>query len=151
MEKKEGSLEFVSLENYKQQIDIWYRAYNISRERIELFHDFLASLYELVDQTYLGPELFDIEENQKNHFTWCWDKTVDNFSKEKIYFKERGNHYEYLWNFFLEAYYYNQLDGVKIRIQEYFTILFDFNYRKTRSELDMLTEIYKIFEQNLKK
>ncbi len=151
MEKKEVSLEFVSLENYKQQIDIWYRAYNISRERIELFHDFLASLYELVDQTYLGPELFDIEENQKNHFTWCWDKTVDNFSKEKIYFKERGNHYEYLWNFFLEAYYYNQLDGVKIRIQEYFTILFDFNYRKTRSELDMLTEIYKIFEQNLKK
>jgi len=151
MEKKEGSLEFVSLENYKQQIDIWYRAYNISRERIELFHDFLASLYELIDQTYLGPELFDIEENQKNHFTWCWDKTVDNFSKEKIYFKERGNHYEYLWNFFLEAYYYNQLDGVKIRIQEYFTILFDFNYRKTRSELDMLTEIYKIFEQNLKK
>ena len=151
MEKKEGSLEFVSLENYKQQIDIWYRAYNISRERIELFHDFLASLYELIDQTYLGPELFDIEENQKNHFTWCWDKTVDNFSKEKIYFKERGNHHEYLWNFFLEAYYYNQLDGVKIRIQEYFTILFDFNYRKTRSELDMLTEIYKIFEQNLKK
>jgi hypothetical protein len=151
MENKEGSLEFVSLENYKQQIDIWYRAYNISRERIELFHDFLASLYELVDQTYLGPELFDIEENQKNHFTWCWDKTIDNFSKEKIHFKERGNHYEYLWNFFLEAYYYNQLDGVKVRIQEYFIILFDFNYRKTRSELDMLTEIYKIFEQNLKK
>ena len=151
MDNKEGSLEFVSLENYKQQIDIWYRAYNISRERIELFHDFLASLYELIDQTYLGPELFDIEENQKNHFTWCWDKTIENFSKEKIYFKERGNHYEYLWNFFLEAYYYNQLDGVKIRIQEYFTILFDFNYRKTRSELDMLTEIYKIFEQNLKK
>lgn len=151
MENKEGSLEFVSLENYKQQIDIWYRAYNISRERIELFHDFLASLYELVDQTYLGPELFDIEENQKNHFTWCWDKTIENFSKEKIYFKEKGNHYEYLWNFFLEAYYYNQLDGVKVRIKEYFIILFDFNYRKTRSELDMLTEIYKIFEQNLKK
>ena len=151
MENKEGSLEFVSLENYKQQIDIWYRAYNISRERIELFHDFLASLYELVDQTYLGPELFDIEENQKNHFTWCWDKTIENFSKEKIHFKEKGNHYEYLWNFFLEAYYYNQLDGVKVRIKEYFIILFDFNYRKTRSELDMLTEIYKIFEQNLKK
>ena len=27
----------------------------------------------------------------------------------------------------------------------------DFKYRKTRSELDMLTEIYKLFEQNLKK
>ena len=151
MEKKGDNLDFISLENYKQQIDIWYRAYNISRERIELFHDFLISLYDLIDQTYLGPELFDIEENQRTHFTWCWDKTIENFSKEKIHFKDRGNHYEYLWNFFLEAYYYNQLDGNTIRISEYFTILFDFNYRKTRSELDMLTEIYKIFEQNLKK
>ena len=53
--------------------------------------------------------------------------------------------------FFLEAYYFNQLDDKPIRINEYFDKLFNFKYRKTRSELDMLTEIYKLFEQNLKK
>jgi len=151
MENRESYLEFISSENYKHQIDIWYKAYNISREKIELFHDFLISLYNLVDETYLGSDVVELEEDQKNHFTWCWDKTIDNFSKEKIYFKDRGSYYEYFWNFFLEAYYFQKLEDKTVRINEYFTKLFNFKYRKTRSELDMLTEIYKLFDQNLKK
>lgn len=151
MEKKEGYLDFVSSENYKHQLDIWYRAYNISRERTELFYDFVVSLFDLIDTSYLGPDVLQLEEDQRNHFTWCWDKTISNFNKEKIEFKERGTHYEYLWNFFLEAYYFVQLDGNEIRISEYFYKLFDFKHRKTRSELDILTELYKLFEQNLKK
>ena len=93
MENKEGYLEFVHSESYKNQIDVWYRAYNISREKTELFYDFLMSLYNLLQETYLGPEVFELEEDQKNHFTWCWDKTIENFNKEKIFFKERGKHY----------------------------------------------------------
>lgn len=151
MENRESYLEFVSSDNYKHQIDIWYKAYNISREKIELFHDFLISLYNLVDNTYLGSDVVELEEDQKNHFTWCWDKTIDNFLKEKIYFKNRGAYYEYFWNFFLEAYYFQKLEDKTVRINEYFTKLFNFKYRKTRSELDMLTEIYKLFDQNLKK
>ena len=100
MENRENYLEFVSSESYKHQIDIWHRAYNISREKTELFHDFLVSLYELVEETFLGADVTEYEEDQKNHFTWCWDKTIENFSKEKIFFKERGNYYEYFWNFF---------------------------------------------------
>jgi hypothetical protein len=151
MENKESYLEFVSSESYKHQIDIWYRAYNISREKIELFHDFLISLYDLLSETYLGNDVIETEEDQKNHFIWCWDKTIESFNKEKIYFKERGNFFEYFWNFFLEAYYYQQIDNKPVRITEYFDKLFKFKYRKTRSELDMLTEIYKLFDQNLKK
>ena len=84
MENREGYLEFITSENYKNQIDIWYKAYNISREKTELFYDFLTSLYTLVDETYLGSDVVYLEETQKSHFTWCWDKIVDNFSKEKI-------------------------------------------------------------------
>jgi len=69
MENKEGYLEFVSSESYKNQIDIWYRAYNISREKTELFYDFLVSLYDLVEETYLGMDVVVSEEDQKNHFT----------------------------------------------------------------------------------
>ena len=151
MENKESYLEFVSSESYKQQIDIWHKAYNISREKTNLFYDFLVSLFDLIEETYLGVDVLQMEEDQKNHFIWCWDKTIENFKKEKIFFKERGNHYEYLWNFFLEAYYYTKIEGVTIRISEYFYKLFSFEHRKSRSELDMLTEIYKMFEQNLKK
>jgi hypothetical protein len=151
MENKESYLDFVSSENYKQQIDVWYRAYNISREKTELFYDFLISLHDLIDETYLGADVVMTTEDQINHFTWCWDKTIESFNKEKISFKERGNAYKYLWNFYSEAYYYTKNSESIIRIPEYFYILFDFVHKKTRSELDMLTELYKLLEQNLKK
>lgn len=151
MENKESYLDFVSSENYKQQIDVWYRAYNISREKTELFYDFLISLHNLIDETYLGADVMMSTEDQINHFTWCWDKTIESFNKEKISFKERGNAYKYLWNFYSEAYYYTKNSESIIRIPEYFYILFDFVHKKTRSELDMLTELYKLLEQNLKK
>jgi hypothetical protein len=151
MENKEGYLEFVTSESYKQQIDVWYRAYNISREKTELFYDFVSSLYELMEETYMGVDVMTSEIDQKNHFTWCWDKIIRNFELERIYFKERDSAYQYLWNFFIEAYYYNKMDNNPNRISDYFYILFDFDHRKSRSELDMLTEIYKLFDQNLKK
>lgn len=151
MENKEGYLEFISSESYKHQLDIWYKAYNIGREKSNLFHDFLITLHELIDDTFLGPDVLETEETQKDHFTWCWDKVLEDFTKEKIYFKERGTHFEYFWTFYLEAYYYNQIDGIPVRIVEYINKLFDFKHRKSRSELDMFVEIYKLLEQNLKK
>jgi hypothetical protein len=151
MENKNEFIEFLSSDNYKHQVEIWYKAYNISREKMDLFHDFLVSLYELVQDTYLGPDLLSLEEDQKNHFNWCWDNVIDNFNKEKIYFKKRSNCHEYFWNFFLEAYYFNKIEEKSIRIKEYLDMLFDFKYVKTRSELDILTEIYKLLEKNLKK
>lgn len=151
MENREGYLEFIASESYKHQIDIWYKTYNISREKTELFYDFLLSLYGLIDQTYLGSDIIFEETSQKSHFMWCWDKTIINFEKEKIFFKSRGNHYDYFWNFFLEAYYYPQLDNRIIKITEYFSKLFNFQHKKTRSELDILTEVYKLLDQNLKR
>lgn len=145
------NLEFISPDSYKHRADVWYRTYNISREKLILFHDFLISLYDLVDSTYMGSDVMVIEEDQKNHFNWCWDKTIDNFSKEKIFFKPRSNLYEYFWNLFLEAYYLTKIDNKPVKIVEYFYKLFDINYFKTNSELDIVTEIYKLFDQNLKK
>lgn len=151
MENKNEHVEFISPENYKQQIDIWYRAYNISHDKIELFYDFLISLYDLIDNTYMGVELMYSEENQKSHFYWCFNRIIDDFKKEKIDFKDKGDCQEYLWNFFLEAYYINKINNKFIKIKDYFNKLFDLNYVKTRTELDIFIEIYKLFDQNLKK
>ena len=149
--KKEDYLEFINSESYKHQIDIWYRAYNINREKIELFYDFLNSLYNLVKETYFGSEIIISEADQKGHFNWCWDKTIENFKNENIHFKERGNHYEYFWNFFLEAFYYRETMGKEVKIDDYFDKLFNFKHRKSRSELDILSEVYNILNHNLKK
>lgn len=151
MENRDFFIGFEESDRYKQQIDVWYRTYNIQREKIELFYDFVSSIYELIDNTFLGSDVLYTEEDQVNHFTWCWNKTIDNFSKERIYFKDKGNHYEYMWSFFYEAYYLTKMDGRENKISEYIYKLFDFRYKKTRSELDILAEVYKILEINLKK
>lgn len=150
MGNKEENLDDITLENYKHLFDVWCRTYNISREKIELFHDFLISLYELIDSTYLGPNFIQ-DKDEKIHFTWCWDKTIDNFAKERIFFKERGPHYDYFWVFFLESYYITQSKGGTLKIDNYFYLLFNIEQIKTKSELDVLYEVYKIFEQNFKK
>jgi len=137
-------------ENYKYQIDIWYKAYNINHEKLELFHDFLLSLYENIDSTFLGSDIIVDDTDQKNHFTWCWNKTLDTFNKEKIFFKRYGIHYEYFWNFFREAFYYANLEKKENKILNYIAILFNFKHQKTRAEIDILTEIYKLLNDGLK-
>ena len=87
MENRESYLEFISSESYKHHLDVWYRTYNISNEKTELFYDFLISVYNLIEDTFLGEDVLNNEIEQRNHFTWCWDKTIDSFSKEKIYLK----------------------------------------------------------------
>ena len=151
MKNRDGYIEFLTSESYKNQAEIWYKAYNITREKTELYYDFLVSLLDLIEETFLGSDVLQSQEDIKNHFTWCFDKVISNFEKERIEIKNRGHHYEYLWLFFEEAYYQTQIEGGITRIREYFYKLFDFNYRKSRSELDMLTDLYKLFEQNLKK
>lgn len=150
MEDNENDLEFNSLEEYKYQIDIWYKVYNINREKTELFHDFLLSLYELIDSTYLGYGLSLKEEEKRNHFLWCWNKTIDRFSKERIYFYETGPHMEYFCIFFLESFYLTESEGKHNRIMEYYHKLFNIEHRKTKLELDIFTEVYKLLELNLK-
>jgi hypothetical protein len=149
MGNKKSYLEFISSEDFKNQAEVWYKAYNITRERTELFYDFVLSLYELVESTYMGPELLSTQVDQKNHFNWCWDKLISDLEKESILLRERGEHHDYFWLFFQEAFYINDVNS--FRIKDYFHKLFTFDYKKTRSELDILTEMYKLLEFNLKK
>ena len=142
---------FQKQNDYKYQLEIWYKAYDISREKTDLFYDYLLTLYNIVDTTFLGSDVIVTETDQKNHFTWCWDKSIDLLGKERIHINKRGIHYEYFWNFFLETFYYVHLDGEEVKIKDYLTKLFNIDQEKTRSELDILTEIYKLLEKNLTK
>lgn len=150
MENKQGYIDFIASESYKNQIDIWFKAYNINQDKINLYYDFLMSLYELINETYLGQDYVRTDTDRKNHFNWCWSKTIDNFSKENIFFKNTGTHYDYFWNLYDDAFYLTIINDEKIKIQDYFKTLFDFNHKKSRSELDLFVEIYKQLELNLK-
>jgi hypothetical protein len=135
----------------KEELDFWFRYNNISREKVTLFHDFIISLDSVIESTYLGSDVMNTESVNKEHFSWCWKKTIDNFSKERIFFKEIGIHFEYLWNFYNEAFYNQKMLNKDVITHEYYYKIFDLNHQKTKTELDILITIYKIFDQNLKK
>jgi len=133
----------------KKDLEIWFKANDIIIEKSELFFYFIKSLYVLVNKTYLGKDIINKEEDIVNHFQWCWDKGIDNLEKEGIFFKKRGPHYDYFWNFFLESFYGEKYEYTINKVDKFFSTLFKIDDKKTKSELDIYTDLYKTLENNL--
>ena len=141
-----------------EDVDIWFRANNIIPEKLELFSDFSHSLNLLIVETYLGDEdspndtkiVMSNEDNSK-HFEWCWNKIIDNFKKEGINFNQKGEHCDYFEAFFKDIFYNQSDDKVKHSISGFFNDLFNVKKPFTKSDLDMISTIYKHLDKSLKK
>lgn len=149
MDKKNDERQIFEL--YKEQINIWYKAHNIVREKAELYYDFLYSLLMIIDETYLGPDIIQTDLDITNHFKWCYNKVIQNFEQERIYFTGKNSQYEYLYFVFYKAYYKNEHEEKFENLNEYFKLLFAYNKIKTSTEFESFLDMYKMFEQNLKK
>lgn len=143
--------ERLSVDSNKEQNEIWYKSHNIIREKSELYYDFLLSLLNIIDESYLGSDIIVTESNMMEHFEWCFNKVVSNFSQERIYFDLNSEYYDYLWFFFYKAYYKSNTEEKYKILSDYFKLIFDFNKIKTPIELESFTDLYKIFDKNLKK
>ena len=105
--------KYISKPMSQEDVDIWFRINNIIPEKLELFSDFSHSLNIILNDTYLGEndqsnetKISLTQEDKKNHFDWCWNKLIDNFSKENIFFQNEGGHYEYFKAFFDDIFYH---------------------------------------------
>jgi len=118
---------------------------NIIIEKCELYNDFIESLYDLIFDTYLGDDLLK-EEDQKNHFKWCWDNTVLNFSKEGVNINNI-HLYKYFKTFTMQVYYSVPKEFVNTQnIIKLWQYIFNYHNTKSKSDLDVLIEVYKMFE-----
>jgi hypothetical protein len=141
-----------------EDVLIWFEANNIIYEKLELFSDFSLSLYDLIRKTYLGEsnlpndtKITLSDDDNLKHFDWCWKKTLDNFSKEGIKFSQEGEHYEYFKTFFFDIYYNQREEYLKNSVGEFFKDLFDTQKPFTKSDLDVVSSIYKYLDKNIKK
>lgn len=138
-----------------EDVDIWFRVNNIIPEKMELYYDFSYSLYKLITDTYLGDDTNNetkvslSDEDKIQHFKWCWEKTIENFQKEEIEFNKDGDHYEYFSSFFIEIFYNQKEEKVKNSIGIFFKDLFDTKKPFTKSDLDMISSIYKSLDKNM--
>jgi hypothetical protein len=142
----------------KEDVNAWYLANNITPELTELFRDFCFSFLNLLKDTYLGDDFSDNKETKvgmttdqkKQHFKWCWNKTIENFNKESIDFKFNEMDAEFFESFFFEVFYNQPDQKVKEQIDNFFKQIFDRTTTKTKSDIEIFTDIYKVLERSLK-
>ena len=138
-------------------VEVWFNVNNMIYEKRQLFSDFTFSLYYLISSTYLGDDLDNTsetklvlsQEDKLKHFDWCGKNTLDNFSKESIRFDVKGEHREYYEKFFMDLFYNAENKTISENIVKFFQELFDEEKMFTKSDLDMLTEIYKLLNKNI--
>ena len=151
----ENFFAYITVPVPDDEAEVWFNVNNMIIEKRQLYADFCLSLLRLIQQTYLGNEF----ENTRNkivlsrkekdlHFEWCWKKILNNFEKEGIRFKVKGEHQDYMKEFFDEVFYEQKEEQIVENIGEFFTSLFDEEKPFTKSDLNMITEIYKLFEKS---
>lgn len=125
-------------------------ANNIEPEAVELYVDFIVSLIDLIDSTYLGKDIMNDEKNQNNHFNWCWNKTLANFQLENIKFSQKGDHYDYFKEYIKDVYYVGaEKSSANIEnIIAFWKRIMSIDTIKTKSEYDLFQEVYSVLSRN---
>ena len=138
----------------KDEVIIWFNVHNMNYEKIELFGDIFKSLNQIVLDTYMGDDIKETKismtrEDKELHFEWCWKKTIDNFMKEGIEINPEGEHKNYFKGFYLDTFYNPDEKNVRDAIPTFVYDVFDVDKQFTKSDLDILTELYKLLEKNI--
>lgn len=151
----ENLFNYISKQVDPEEVDIWFKINNIIPEKLELYYDFCHSLYLLIISTYLGDDdnketnIQMTEEDNLKHFVWCWNKNIENFSKENILFELNGDHFKYFYTFFLDIFYNQKEKKIKSSIEFFFHDLFSREKPFTQIDLDLIYNIYKSLDKNL--
>jgi hypothetical protein len=133
---------------------IWFNVHNLNYEKIELYGDFFKSLNQIVSDTYLGDDSSEIkiemsEQDKLSHFDWCWNKLINDQKKENFIFKIEGQHKDYFKNFFIDTFYDKKEKNMKDFIRYFLDDVFNLDTDFTKSDLEILIEIYNLMEKNI--
>jgi hypothetical protein len=137
----------------KDEIIIWFNIHNMTYEKIELYGDVFKSLNQIIVDTYLGDDVSVTkivlsDEDKESHFEWCWKKMISDFRRENILIKYDGEHKDYFKSFYMDTFYNQKEDSVRDSIPKFLREIFDVGYMYSKSDLDLLTELYKLIEKN---
>jgi len=145
-------LKYINTPMSRESIIVLYNANNIKYEKCELYNEFIQSLIFLIYDTYMGDDITN-EIDQKNHFNWCWTKNIENFDKEGFIFNSLKLK-TYFLEFMLEVYYpitkKNENQTALDNIIKLWVYIFEYNNNKSKSDMDTLIEVYKMFENSIK-
>lgn len=151
----ENFFSYISKPIDKEDLQLWIDGNNICYQKFELFNDFVSSLVNLIYDTYLGNDDFKTtniklnKEDDEKHFNWCWNKIIENFKKEEIYFESEGEHYVFFKGFIGETFYNQDINEVRYSLNRFFEEIFNLDGVHTMSDLDLLKQVYRTLDKNL--
>ena len=154
MNSMENFFNWMSKPIPQDEVIIWFNVHNMNYERIELYGDIFKSLNYIIIDTYMGEETNETkislsQEDKESHFEWCWNKMLEDFRRENIIIKHGGEHKEYFRSFFFDTFYNQSERNVKDSIPNFLVEVFDVEKPFSKSDLDILTELYKLMEKNI--
>ena len=133
-----------------EELDLLYKANNICYERCTLYSDFLQSLMELIRNTYLGDDVVKTNKDRESHFKWCLNKIIENFKLESIEFTKTSEVYELLHSYSIDFFYVEkEKSTLNDKMIKYWEHIFKYSAIKTKSELDLMVDVYRILEKSL--
>jgi len=156
MNSMENFFNWMSKPIPTDEVTIWFNIHNMNIEKIELYGDIFKSLNYVIIDTYMGDtnenhetKISLTQEDKVLHFTWCWNKVVEEFKKENINIKIEGEHKEYFNSFFMDTFYNHPDRSVKDSIPNFLVEIFNLDKPFSKSDLDILTELYKLLEKSI--
>ena len=158
MNSMENFFNWIAKPLPNDEVVIWFNVHNMIYEKIELYGDIFKSLNCVITDTYMGDSNGDSPEtkivlspeDKQSHFDWCWSKMVENFHKENIIITIDGEHKDYLKSFYMDTFYHQTQKNVKDSVPVFLNEIFNMSKPFSKSDLDMITEIYKMMEKNVK-
>ena len=138
----------------KDEVVIWFNIHDMNYEKIELYGDIFKTLNYIITDTHMGNDNNETkitlsEEDNDSHFEWCWKKTVEYFKNENVIIKHGGEHKDYFKSFFMDTFYNQREASVKDSIPTFLVSVFDVDKPFAKSDLDILTELYKMMQKNI--
>lgn len=126
-----------------------YNKHNIIYERTIIYHDFTVSLIDLVFSTYLGDDITTTKQ-QKQHFIWCWNKTIESFLAEGLNFDDKKLK-SYFWDIISEMFYSvrNKTLDTGQRFINICSYLLSYYSSKSLLDMDSFITLYKLFDDAL--
>jgi len=137
------------------EVEVWFQVHNIIPEKVILYGDIFLSLSKIILETYLGEETSETkislsDEDITNHYDWCWKKMLNDFELENLIIQREGEHKNYMRVFFDDSFYRQENSDMRKAIPKFIEELFDLEKPFAKSDLDILTEIYKLLDKHVK-
>ena len=131
------------------ELQQFYQQHYIVFERVDLFRDLSISLAKTVHSTYLGDDITPPSQ-QLQHFKWCWNRVLTEFSTEGIYFKANGTLFQYFAKYFQEMYYSKDDKKAEIElVMKYWAHIMSYVKPKRHIDLNLFITMYNLMSQNL--